>query len=438
MGESKDLARETGITALGRVPWGTHICLFYRSKTDLLNLLPPYFKAGLEMGELCIWVTSEFLSAGEVENTMRKSMPDFDTYLERGQIEILPHSQWYLSGGNFDMQRVLRGWAAKLNQALKEGYAGIRVTGDTAWLGRKIWKNFANYEHEINEAIRQYRMIAVCSYCLDKCGIRDLIDVVNNHQLGLIKEDGEWTLTKNAERLRAEQKAREYQAQLKSLALELTLTEEHERHRIAVGLQDQISQSMAVCKIKLEALYNSVSGVEVGKSLRDVCETLGHTIEEARSLIYDLSSPILYELGFERATADWLEEEIRKKHGIKTEFEDDGQPKPLDDDTRTFLYRDVRELLLNVAKHSHAKKAKVFIQRIGNQIHVGVEDDGVGFNPGTVMSPQAERTEFGLFGIQERLEHLGGRLQIESAPGRGSKITMVAPLKLQENTTNGG
>jgi len=436
--ESKDLARETGITALGRVPWGTHICLFYQSKTDLLNLLPPYFKAGLEMGELCIWVTSEFLSAGEVENTMRKSMPDFDAYLERGQIEILPHSQWYLSGGNFDMQRVLRGWTAKLNQALMEGYAGIRVTGDTAWLGRKMWKNFANYEHEINEAIWQYRMIVVCSYCLDKCGTRDLIDVVNNHQLGLIKDDGEWTLTKNAERIRSELKAREYQAQLQSLASELSLIEEREKHRIAAELHDRISQSLVVSKIKLESLTKSVSGRELGKTLNEICSTLSHTIEDARSLIHQLSSPVLYELGLEAAIADCLSEEIEKRHGIKTELEDDKQTKPLDKDTRALLYRDVKELLCNVVKHSRANKVKISICRIGDQVCVSVKDNGVGFNVAEITSRAVSEGAFGLFSIRERLEQLGGQLKVESEPGHGCKVTMMAPLKLQENTNNGG
>lgn len=430
MQESKDLARQTGIAALGKVPWGTHVCLFYQSKMDLLNVLPPYFKAGLESGELCIWVTSDLLPAGEAENTMRKTMPDSGEYLERGQIEILPHSHWYLRGGSFDMQRVLRGWIGKLNEALTKGYAGIRVSGDTTWLQKRTWKNFVHYEHKVNEVIRQYRMIAICSYCLDKCGAKDIIDVINNHQVGLIKEDGKWALTKNAERIRAEQKAREYQAQLKSLALELALTEEHERQRIASELYDRVSQFLVASKIKLDEFRQSVSGEELGKTLDGICNSLGQAIVQTRSLAIDVSSPVLSELGFERAVADWLSGEIEKRHGIKTEFEDDGQPKLLDNDIQLLLFRFLRELLANAVKHSHAKNIKVSLRRVHSQMRITVEDDGIGFDP-TKMQPISEESpKLGLFGIQEKLGHLGGRLEIESKSGHGCKVTMTAPLKL--------
>ena len=185
--ETKQRGRKTGIDVLGNVPWGTHFCLFYKTKKDLIEVLVPYFKAGLEHNEFCMWITCEPLSEKEAETEMRKAVPNFDEYLSRGQIEILPHSKWYLKAGSFDLQRVLKAWIDKLNQALDKGYAGMRVTGNTKWLGKGRWKNFADYEHEINETIDRYRMLVFCTYCLDQCGPSEIIDVVNNHQLALIK-----------------------------------------------------------------------------------------------------------------------------------------------------------------------------------------------------------------------------------------------------------
>jgi PAS domain S-box-containing protein len=234
------------------------------------------------------------------------------------------------------------------------------------------------------------------------------------------------------ERKKAEQKLLEDQAQLKSLASQLTLAEEHERRRLATELHDRISQSLVISKIKLDALRKSGRSRKSDKALEDVCNSIGQTIQDTRTLTFDLSSPVLYELGFEMAVSEWLTDQIQKKHGLAVEFEDDGDDKPLDDDVRVLLFRDVRELLINVVKHAHAHKVKVSVRKLDNHICVMVEDDGVGFDPAEVLSGAARRGEFGLFSIRERLEDLGGHLEIDSAPGQGCKVTMTAPLKQKE------
>jgi len=233
------------------------------------------------------------------------------------------------------------------------------------------------------------------------------------------------------ERKRAEQKLLDDQAKLKSLASELTLAEECGRHRVATALHDQISQALVISKMKLEQLRKSRLGEELVEGLDEVCKTLDTTIAATRSLTFDLSSPVLYELGFETAVAEWLTEQIQKRYSIRTEFEDDGQPKPLEDDIRVLLFRDVRELLINVVKHANARKVRVSISRANNQMCVVVEDDGVGFDPSEVASRTGPTAGFGLFSIRERLEELGGHLEIESTMGQGSKITMIAPLKME-------
>lgn len=207
--------RKTGIGILGEVPWGTHLCQFYQTKEDLSDILVPYFKAGLENNEFCMWVASEPFSRKETEDAMKKTVPEFDRYLKKGQMEIVSYTEWYFKDGVFDLQRVLNAWIEKLDQALAGGYEGIRVAGGTAWLEKKDWRRFTEYEEEVNNVISKYKLIAMCTYPLDKCGAHEIIDVAKDHQFAIIKREGAWTVVKSYECKRAEEAFRESEEKLK-------------------------------------------------------------------------------------------------------------------------------------------------------------------------------------------------------------------------------
>jgi signal transduction histidine kinase len=148
-------------------------------------------------------------------------------------------------------------------------------------------------------------------------------------------------------------------------------------------------------------------------------------------LTSELSPPALYELGFD-AAVEWLIEQIQDQHHILVDFEEDRQSKPMSDEIRISLFKAVRELLINIAKHARAHKAKVSTRTEDNIIRIIVEDDGVGFS----IPEDKSLTKiggFGLFSIRERLRHLGGNFEIESKPGQGTRITLVAPLMKEEN-----
>ena len=194
----RDQVRNSGIDVIGGVPWGTHFCQFYKTKQDLIDMLVPYFKAGLEDNEFCMWVTSEPLLVAEAEEAMRKAVNDFDECLQRGQIEIIPYTEWYLLGGTFDDDRVLAGWVSKLEHALARGYSGLRLTGNTFWLERNHWHAFTEYEAKVNNIIGNHRMLAVCTYCLDKCDAGAVIDVIKNHQFALVKQAEKWDIIESA------------------------------------------------------------------------------------------------------------------------------------------------------------------------------------------------------------------------------------------------
>jgi len=230
-------------------------------------------------------------------------------------------------------------------------------------------------------------------------------------------------------RKRSRQRLGIYQERLRSLASELVLTEERERRRLAMDLHDSIAQSLALSKTKLDALRTQSHAADLPEAVDEVLEILKPAIRDARSLMFQLSPPLLYVMGLE-AAVESLAEQAQEQHGLVTTFSDDEQPKPLGEDLRVLLFRAVRELLINVIKHSRASTARIRMRRDNGCIRIDVEDDGVGFSPaGENEDPLVGKSGFGLFSIRERLQHLGGRLEIDSAPGRGSRITLTAKLQ---------
>ena len=135
-------------------------------------------------------------------------LPDFERYVEKGQIEILPHTDWYLRGGTFDSPRVLDAWVRKLEMARARGFDGLRLTGNTFWLEKKDWQAFTDYEAAVDSVIGRYRMLAVCTYSLDRCGANEVLDVVRNHRFALVRREGAWELMESTDSRRAKEALR--------------------------------------------------------------------------------------------------------------------------------------------------------------------------------------------------------------------------------------
>jgi DNA-binding CsgD family transcriptional regulator len=185
-------SRRTGLAVLGDLPWGTHLCHFYKTQQDLLDTLVPYFKAGLEAKELCVWVIDEPLTEAKARRSLRQEVPDTDRYLADHSMKILSSEEWYLKGGAFSLERVMRMWDEKLEDALARGYAGLRVSGNTAWLERKHWDRFSEYEAVVNESLAQKPILALCSYPLTVCGFADALDVARSHHFAFARRNGRW------------------------------------------------------------------------------------------------------------------------------------------------------------------------------------------------------------------------------------------------------
>lgn len=235
------------------------------------------------------------------------------------------------------------------------------------------------------------------------------------------------------ERKRAEKELLSYQKQLRSLAHELSLVEERERRKIATSLHDNISQTLAIIKFKLTKLHEEISGRKMNKEMETVRSLVDKVMQRTRSMTFEISPPVLYELGFEAAVR-WLIGQFQDQHGIECDFKDDGSTKPMNDDMRVILFQSVRELLANAYKHARAQSVSVCTLRDGDVVRIAVKDDGVGFDPRVLGQKVTKNEGFGLFNLRERLSHLQGDLKISSKIGEGTAITLVAPLKRARET----
>jgi PAS domain S-box-containing protein len=247
----------------------------------------------------------------------------------------------------------------------------------------------------------------------------------------------EGTVEDITERKKAEEQLLIYQKQLRSLALELSLSEERLRRQMAMNIHDHLGQNLAISKIKLDSLRKSLDDSEHLKKTDEICDLIHRAIDSTRSLTFELSPPVLYELGFE-AAVEWLVGTLCKRENICWEFFNERKTKPLEPDVRILLFQSVREILVNITKHAFAKKISVAVNKVNSQIQVSIIDDGVGFELNKVKISDISKRGFGLFSVRERLANIGGRFEIESEPGKGTKVLLTAPLSKKQNAKKGG
>lgn len=248
-------------------------------------------------------------------------------------------------------------------------------------------------------------------------------DAADERQVALLLS-GMWTCI---ERSRFREELSERAARLRVLAGELTLAEQRERRRIAMILHDHIQQLLVAAKLRL-AILGRHADPSVQHASEEVQRLLSESILASRSLTTELSPPVLNEAGL-KAGLEWLAGWMNDKHGLAVDLTMEQDPLPLADDVRALLFESVRELLFNVVKHSQVGSVTVTMRRVDGQVRVVVADRGAGFDPAVIRPADQMGGGFGLFSIRERLDLVGGRLEVESAPGQGTRVVLAAPLR---------
>ncbi|RAM00275.1 hypothetical protein DO021_19900 [Desulfobacter hydrogenophilus] len=223
------------------------------------------------------------------------------------------------------------------------------------------------------------------------------------------------------ERKSYEEKLQSQRTRLRQLTYKLLLTEERERRRLASDLHDQISQNLAICQLKLSMLRTSWTSVNTARAgeLNEIEDKLDEIIRETRTLTFEISPPILYELGLKPAL-EWLLENTCRENDIDTLLEGDLEEDRLDNSLSILIFRTVRELLHNIIKHANASKITIHLSQGAHFFEICVTDNGIGFDP----EKQYKSIGFGLFSIRERFNAIGGKFTVLSESGAGTRAIL--------------
>ena len=218
------------------------------------------------------------------------------------------------------------------------------------------------------------------------------------------------------------------QKELRVLASRLSNAQEVERRNVATDLHDHVIQLLAAMRIKLGMLRKSTGDERTTKSLRELDQLASDTIKYMRAVIFDLSPTVLYDVGL-AAALERLAEDTEARYNVSVKVEDDGHPKSFGRDTDLIIYKSVRELIANAMKHSHSERLLISSTVRNGEAFISVKDNGEGFEVPPDGFHVREDGGFGLFNVNERVTEIGGRLDIQSEPGRGTTATIIVPVQ---------
>ena len=426
---------DSGIEAVGSVQWGAHFCQFYENADDLVDTLVPFFKAGLDDNERCMWVTANPLRADDATSALRSAVPDLDRRLAGGQIEIIDHDEWYKTrAGKAGADEVIAGWMRRKDEALDRGYSGFRLTGNTYFLEARDWDDFAEYEEKVNACFCGQRVIALCSYCTLRCDAGGAMDVVQNHEFALARRRGSWTMIESASVKRAKEALRQANGELEARVERRTAdlrTAVAERDVLLKEVHHRVKNNLQVVAALLH-LRAKQSSDPAGREA--FAETLRRI--KAMSLVHEA----LYG-GGDTSGIDFaaylrtLATATASSFGMAGQVAVEVAPSPgrVDLNTAVPLGLAAAEAIANAFKHAFPEGRRGTM-RIAFSAPAGaadgeltVRDDGVG-----VAEPRApNRRGAGLSLAQALARQIGGRITVAKGGGGGTvwRLTFAAPAR---------
>jgi len=447
----------SGISELGELPWGAHICNFYRTEDDLADLLAPYFKAGLDNNEKCMWITSEPFSIEDAYRSLSNLVPSLDKFIKSKQIEIIDYREWYLKSGIFNGEITLNDWVVRLQQALKQGYKGMRVTGNTFWLEKKDWKHFIEYENKVVREIGNNKIIALCSYCLDKCTPEDILDVAHYHQSALIRRDGEWHCLESSSVKTTKEELHKLNINLEQRVIERT----HELKQALKLRNDFLSIASHELKTPITALQLHVEGlIRTYQREQNISENLSrkfNSIKEQCNRLHKLINNLLDvsrtssgKLTIEKQAVNLIElcqniferfsEELRQK---KCDFIFEGSDKKIIGHWDLIrLDQVISNLLANAIKYAAGKPIKIKVSQEKENAIIKVCDQGRGISSEDKKQifkrfvRVAEDNNSGGFGLglwiaRQIVKAHGGKIRVQSELGKGADFIVSLPIELK-------
>ena len=439
--EGKDSSRHT-YDVINRLPYGSHLCQFYRNKADLLEVLIPFFKVGLRKNDLCLCLCSEPLGAAEARAALGKAVKNLPSYLERGQVEFIDSADWHESSKKITTERLFRLGRKKYALFNQKVFNGIRFMRNVSWLNEPRWDDFIRYETAVSGRIGIYRAVALCCYPARRYDeTAEFIDVVNSHPLALVKDGRGWELRQNSiikrkdDIIRADEEAlKSFKKELRRISRRLLSVREEEKRNLCACLHDSAGSLAIALGSHLAAAKDHFANKRPDaamKILDDIQAAVTEEIRIMKRMAVDLRPPDLDEFSLAEVLKAYFSD-ISKQHQIPIDFRSELPPsdrsnKKSSQAPAAALFRIAQEAVVNSIKHSGAKKITARITQSSDKIKLGIADDGRGFN--TRSSLKNSRTHLGLVAMHELAASAGGTLRITSSPGKGTLVSATVPAR---------
>jgi signal transduction histidine kinase len=468
---------KTGIDVIGDIAaWGTHFCLFYETKEDLLDTLVSYCRSGLENGEYCLWVVAGYFTVDEARDALRELVPDLDRHLADSNLELVPTRDWFGRGGMFEHQRARDNWFERLDRAGARRYRGVRATGDTTWLAKKDWNHWCDFEDGMNEVFRglvsslpigNQRLAMLCTYPLAGCGAPQILDVVRTHQFVLARRYGNWDVVETAGLKQAkaeiarlneelEQRVVERTVQLRQASEALRETQAELAHVNRVTAMGQLAAS--ITHEVMQPIAAGINGAQAAlrwlgaepPNLEEVRQALGYTVNEGnraidvigriRALIkkapprkeaFDIDAAILEVVGLTRG------ELVKNNISIRTQLTE-GLPRIQGDKVQ--LQQVILNLIINAVEAMSSvpegsRELLISTAKDVSGVLVAVRDSGPGLVPESFerlfdafYTTKADGMGMGLSICRSIVEAHGGRIWASRDFGQGATFQFTLPL----------
>lgn len=444
--------RRSGIPEIGDIAWGTHFCHFYETKQDLLDLLVPFVRAGLEDNEFCLWIVFNPLTIDGVRQIVAEQIPGGARYLASGGLEVHSHLDWFPGRPQVDFGAVLKRWNEKLAQALNAGFEGVRANGNDAWVSNMDWLAFARFEEHLNEVLKNQPALVACTYPLLTNTASRVFEVARSHHFVIAKRHGISEKLESPDLRLARRELELLSEELEGRIVERTLAlsstnellralsariqsaKEEEAARIARELHDQMGSTLTSLRWRLEAIEEELQRPQAPgptnvlakiRQARAEADELAMTV---RRIASHLRPPELSDLGLADAI-DAESKDFQERTGITTNVKKSTVAPELDESQSIALFRIVQECLTNVQQHSRATSVNIRLQVDANQLTLSIVDNGKGIPQTAIASPKS----LGIWSMRERAHLIGADLEIKGSD-TGTTVIVRVPASDRKAT----
>jgi signal transduction histidine kinase len=431
-----------------------HQSLIYESQEDRFAVAIPFIRIGLDRGEKCVYIADDGMAA-VVRDAMRAQGIDVERALATNSLVLATKDDAFLRYGAFDPERMPTFWADATAEAARQGFSALRATGETEWLlsGPPGHERWMEYESRLTHVLSSLNCFALCQYNRELLPPEFILNVIRTHPTVIYRgvvcrnmyhvppdeflatnptaREVERLLTTIRERAEIEYTLRQQRNELRILANRLMYAQDDERRRIAQMLHETTAQDLAALKMLLARLNRTVDGLSDGErqALSESIALAEQSMTEIRTVSYLLHPPFLDEDGLLSALR-WYAGGFAERSGIKVDLDLPESVERLPLDTETVLFRIVQESLTNIHRHAGSDTARIRLGRDAETLLLEIEDRGHGIPNAALKHITGGRGGVGIASMSERIEQLGGRLEIKSSDhgATGTTVRVWLPL----------